>query len=389
MAINRKVYQLFLHDGIRIEIVAPLTLDFPAGKREANKRAPGDPPMHFMELQGNNPRTYTFEGLGALLDQLKPCIVVLDNDPVSRLAGEMGKWCKAHRAKLYCVSNENFSLGTIDTFSRRGWRNIPSAIIKRVMLKMNRRYVYGIFCINGDGKRIFESEGFSNVYHMPLGFDPEVFFPNTESRMRIRQKENLDKPVIAYFGRIVPEKGVDVLIRALGKIKHQEWIFMLDHFDEYATAYSHQVKALMVEAGILERSVFVHPNHVEIADYMNSADVAVVPSLSAAHWKEQYGRVAAEAMACGIPVIASDSGALPELLGGRGIIFPEGNEEELSACLSGILSGKNMNLAPAEEIAGYARQELSINKQYQVMKKAFQEESRLTVNSTHENSHRR
>jgi len=48
---------------------------------------------------------------------------------------------------------------------------------------------------------------------------------------------------------------------------------------------------------------------------MNSLDVLVLPSRSRSFWKEQFGRVLIEAMACGVPVIGSSSGEIPNVIG--------------------------------------------------------------------------
>jgi glycosyltransferase involved in cell wall biosynthesis len=58
---------------------------------------------------------------------------------------------------------------------------------------------------------------------------------------------------------------------------------------------------------------------------MNALDVLVLPSRTTPTWKEQFGRVIIEAHACGVPVIGSDSGAIPEVIGPAGLTFPEGN----------------------------------------------------------------
>jgi glycosyltransferase involved in cell wall biosynthesis len=63
------------------------------------------------------------------------------------------------------------------------------------------------------------------------------------------------------------------------------------------------------------------------------ADVLVLPSRTTPVWKEQFGRVLVEAMSCGTPVVGSDSGAIPEVIGDAGLIFAEGDAEALAACL--------------------------------------------------------
>ncbi len=62
-------------------------------------------------------------------------------------------------------------------------------------------------------------------------------------------------------------------------------------------------------------------------------DAFVLPSLTRPNWKEQFGRVLVEAMACGVPVIGSDSGAIPDVIGDAGLIFPEGDAGALAAHL--------------------------------------------------------
>ena len=65
--------------------------------------------------------------------------------------------------------------------------------------------------------------------------------------------------------------------------------------------------------------------HDDLPDLYRSFDVLVVPSLETPCWIEQFGRVAVEAMASGVPVVASDSGSLPEVLGGAGVLVPPGD----------------------------------------------------------------
>ena len=58
-------------------------------------------------------------------------------------------------------------------------------------------------------------------------------------------------------------------------------------------------------------------------------DVLVLPSQSSSRWQEQFGHVLIEAMAAGVPVIGSDCGAIPEVIGDAGMVFPEGDVEAL------------------------------------------------------------
>jgi len=370
-AINRRVYHLFVKDGWKLEIVAPKSLVFASGEKKAEGPQPGDPHIHFLDLVGNNPRIYFFRHLDLLLEQKKPSIILLDNDPVSRMAVRLGKWAGRNNARLYCISNENLSLDLSSVVKRRGWKALPAAWMKQVMLAQTKKHIDGVFTINQDGEKIFKAMGFKNVRTIPLGFDPAVFYPDSAGRMRIRKELKLTGPVFAYFGRITQEKGIHILIKALGSLKNYEWQLMMDSFDPSGSSYHAEIKSLLREGNMLDRVIFIHPSHTAIAAYMNAADWVIVPSVSTPSWKEQYGRVAAEAMACGRMVVASDSGALPDLLNGFGLLFEEGNAKALNIILENLISGKSGGHSSGDLISDYAMKNLSIYKQKTLMEEAF------------------
>jgi glycosyltransferase involved in cell wall biosynthesis len=82
----------------------------------------------------------------------------------------------------------------------------------------------------------------------------------------------------------------------------------------------------------------------KIPDYLNAMDVLVLPSLTTVQWKEQFGRVLIEAQACEVPVIGSDSGAIPEVVGKAGMIYPEGNIEALISLFSKLEKSKALRI---------------------------------------------
>ena len=68
----------------------------------------------------------------------------------------------------------------------------------------------------------------------------------------------------------------------------------------------------------------------EIPAVYHSLDVLVLPSRRTARWQEQFGRVLTEAMACAVAVIGAESGAIPGVIGGAGLLFPEGDVAALT-----------------------------------------------------------
>jgi glycosyltransferase involved in cell wall biosynthesis len=76
------------------------------------------------------------------------------------------------------------------------------------------------------------------------------------------------------------------------------------------------------------------PEEVSLA--LRASDVVAVPSRTTAAWKEQFGRVAVEAMLSGAAVVASDSGSLPEVVGPGGVVISEGACDSLAEALDGL-----------------------------------------------------
>ena len=105
-------------------------------------------------------------------------------------------------------------------------------------------------------------------------------------------------------------------------------------------------------AGVADRVELVGPvDPDDVVDFLRGLDVLAVPSLPTPSWTEQFGRVAVEAMACGVPVVSSDAGALPDVVGGAGIVVPAGD----ASALAGALVEAGGTRAPELRASGLAR----------------------------------
>jgi glycosyltransferase involved in cell wall biosynthesis len=187
------------------------------------------------------------------------------------------------------------------------------------------------FCIDRSagwiaaGRTVLESRlerGYGRRPHrtIPLGTDLHEFAPRPESRAAVWSSlgwQEPDAPVVGFLGRFVEEKGLRLLTQALERCT-QPW------------------RALFVGGGVLEGflrewsgrygdrvRVVTGVQHSEVPRYLNSMDILCAPSQSSPHWREQFGRMLIEAFACGVPVIASDSGEIPFVAGTAGRILPE------------------------------------------------------------------
>jgi glycosyltransferase involved in cell wall biosynthesis len=134
---------------------------------------------------------------------------------------------------------------------------------------------------------------------------------------------------IVFVGRLAPEKGLDTLVEATAQLRSPV-LLVLAGSGPCRGALAGQAE----RAGIGQATRFAGDlDFGQVADLLSAADVLVLPSRSTPVWKEQFGRVLIEAMGCELPVVGSDCGSIPAVLGGNGLIFPEGDAVALAAQL--------------------------------------------------------
>jgi glycosyltransferase involved in cell wall biosynthesis len=91
-------------------------------------------------------------------------------------------------------------------------------------------------------------------------------------------------------------------------------------------------------------------------------DVLVLPSRTMPTWKEQFGRVLIEAMACGVPVIGSDSGEIPTTIGEAGMVFSEGDADGLAAQIARLYNDPVLRMGLGEKARKRAAENFSTSK---------------------------
>jgi glycosyltransferase involved in cell wall biosynthesis len=368
LQINRRIYRALARLGWQIEIAIPRCLPWSSDPNIVEPDHPEDPPIHRLEPRGRRLRFWSFEGLTDLLNRKQPRIVYLENGPDSLMAWVIGAWCKRNGAVLISNTYENniSSLGEILRQRRVG------AALRSVILYLwghiARRRVNHVVAICEDGRKAMQLIGFKDAVSVaPLGFDPALFFPDPARRAATRKALGVSQPLIAYFGRLIEAKGVHVLIAALSTLKNQFWQLLIDDFEHDSTEYTGCISQAINEAGICDRVIRFTASHTAMPDYMRAADIVVLPSIV----KEQYGRVAPEAMACGCAVIVSDIGALPELVGDTGLKVPPGNIRALSLAIADLLANPDKRAALALRAETRARVELSVERQATLLDSLF------------------
>lgn len=168
---------------------------------------------------------------------------------------------------------------------------------------------------------------------IPPGVDTRRFAPDAAARARIRAERGWTDadPVVGFVGRFVAAKGLDIMASALRRLE-RPWRALFvgggdrSAIDALAAAFPGRVS---VAAGV---------RHADVPDYLNAMDLLCAPSQTTPAWREQFGRMLIEAMACGVPVLASRSGEIPHVVGDAGRLVEERDVDAWAAGIAALLS---------------------------------------------------
>lgn len=359
--VNRAVYRVLAQrHGVQVHLVVPTKVRV-EGRWKECLPTDGEPfPTTKLEPLGEHPRLRRLKGLEALIRDWRPTHIIMDADPaqvMTRQVCRASKGMTKPRPRVWVMTADNMRASLIQDIqtalkSRRPVQLAGAWLTWWLRLGVSKR-VDHVFTLSDDGTRAMEFMGFrGRVTKIPLGFDPALFHPQSvEQVAATRNRLGLRHRTIAYFGRLLPQKGLHLLLEALALLKDQPWQLLVDRFTDFGGPYPAQLRAQIASLGLADRVVYFNATHAEMPEYVNAADFVVLASTSLPRWKEQYGRVLVEAMACGKIVVGSDSGAIPEVIGGCGRLFPEGDVRALSAVLRQLLSTSDEELAPLREQA--------------------------------------
>lgn len=275
-----------------------------------------------------------FGRLGELVRRVRPDVIFVEHDPGCVLVLQAAVLGRLHGARVVPFSPENIE--------RNRWRDAvhgvrlgdPKAVARdAVIAALNdagRVASDGLAVMTREAQAIFErawGQG-KPMAIVPLGTDMELFRPMDVGELRAELGLS-GKFVIGYFGRLVPEKGVDLIIEAVSALP-ENFHLLLDMFKNFAPgSYAADLMARIDRHQMRDRVTVIDVAHDEVPRYMNCCDVVALPSRTVERWKEQFGRVLPEAMACEVAVVGSNSGNIPDMIGDAGLVVPEGSAEAL------------------------------------------------------------
>jgi len=260
-----------------------------------------------------------FPRLGALIARLRPDVIHIDEEPYNFATWHALRLARKHKAKTLFFSWQNLLRRYPFPFNR----------MERYVLRHADAAIVG----NQEALAVWRAKGYTGPIRVipQFGIDPDIFIP--------RPPPPAPRPtphafILGYAGRLVPEKGVDILLKALAQLPPHARLRIQGAGPERGSLHR-----LAAQLGLSQRVSFdpLIPS-TQMPDFYAQLDCVVLPSRARPNWKEQFGRVLVEAMACGVPVIGSDSGEIPNVVGDAGLIFPEENVDALAARLRELMN---------------------------------------------------
>jgi glycosyltransferase involved in cell wall biosynthesis len=201
----------------------------------------------------------------------------------------------------------------------------------------------GAIAGNAEGRAILEKKGFKG----PLEVIPQ-YGVNLDEFIDKKVKPSKNEYHLCYIGRLAPEKGVETITSALRNTKGLKLHIVGAGPDEL------NIKKDADKAGISDKAEFHHfVSREKIPEFLSQMDILILPSLATPQWKEQFGRVLIEAMAAKVPVIGSDSGEIPNVIGDAGLIFQEGSAMDLASKIMSLVSDEKLYMQCVKR--GYER----------------------------------
>jgi len=320
---RKKLSYLAKQPGYTVSLIVPTTWEHDSFGVYTFQKADSDIGYQIFPIPiYTNGRVFAFAyspiPLWRAIRQIKPDILQVEQEPGSLSLMQFVILSKLYRhAKLISFTWENLF------YKQPG--------IRHYFEKFSLQRLNYLLVGNQQSAQVFRQKGYQGpLAVLPnVGVDAVTFSPTPQPELK--QKLGLNTHfMVGFAGRLVAEKGCHDLLQAFAQLPHECQLLMLG-----SGPLGEDLKQTAQQLGLTDRVTFQPAvPHNEVANYLNCMDCLVLPSRTVPNgWREQFGLVLAQAMACGVPVIGSDSGAIPEVIADAGLIFPEGNITALRDCL--------------------------------------------------------
>lgn len=219
-----------------------------------------------------------------------------------------------------------------DHISRTDPTPPPLTGMKRWCKSLLLRRYSRVVCVSRFVQRSLEHQGgWSNLVSVPHFINTDRFRPDADVRADVRHARGVDdRFVLIAVGHLIPEKGMDVAIRAVAQLPPRVVLWIVGEGPE-----RENLLRLAQELGVGDRVELLGLQR-NVQPFLQSADAFVCPS----RWGEAAGLVNLEAQACGVPLLGSRIGGIPEYVaeGRSGWLFEPEHPEALAELVRRLLN---------------------------------------------------
>lgn len=338
-------------EGLELRILTPRAIPH-VFMRYTRELAPGlskDEVVDIREFFGRSHMSYVLDPFrfAEVLRKFQPDRVHIEEDPYSAAGVET-----VFLTHLICPSAK-ISFFIWDNLARVP--RFPLNVIKRKLNRYSLSKADLVVCGNKEGERLLrEKKGYKGrTAVLPqLGLNPDPYLNLQTNLIRSELLIPVDIPLIGFVGRLIPEKGVSLLLEALHRLKDLKWRVLIVGSGPLESEITGKWQQMFGERLVYRKAV----PHADVPAYMRAMDIFVLPSYTTPAWKEQFGLVLAEAMLAGVPCVGSSSGAIPDVIGPGGMVFKEKDVDDLAHTLKRLLADLNLRKSLAEEAQRFALQ---------------------------------
>ncbi len=304
---------------------------------------------------GYENRAFFRSGLGPAIRASSPDILHLWEEPFSAITLQALLLAQlyAPRAKSLYFSSDNLSWNFHYPYR-------PSFAYAAVERFAHRRCALGT-AVSEEVADVLRKKGFAKrIEVIPHGIDPARYglgaggtssgpagVPRRADAAEVRARLGLDPPVVGFLGRLLHQKGIDLLLRAFAQLgagdpaggtragaRARPGLAIIGTGPEEGA-----LRSLAGELGLTDRVRFVSGvSHDQVPAFLSCLEILVLPSRPTPLWREQFGRVLVEGMAAGCCVVGTRSGGIPEVIADAGLVVPEEGTEELAGALRRLLA---------------------------------------------------
>jgi len=342
-AYQKKLEEIARHDDVDLTVVVPPEWQDERGTLQLERvHTTGyDLRIEPIALNGHFHLHY-YPTLGRVMREIQPDVVHIDEEPYNLVSFRATQAARRLGARTVVFTWQNLQRRYPPPF-----RWMESYVLSRTDALLTG---------NAEGVDVWRAKGYTGPVEVipQFGVDPNIYQPITRpsrsSKPSVLLRRSARRPsqnemVIGYIGRLVPEKGIDILLEAAVQLRGPWELRILGSGPE-----RDRLEKMAQWLGILPRVSFDLPiPSTQMPYYYSGLDVLVLPSRTRPNWKEQFGRVLIEAMACRVVVVGARCGAIPEVIGDAGLTFAEGDPANLRAQLQRLLGDTQLRLELAQK----------------------------------------